>query len=145
MIDVDAMIDRDVEVNRAVLAYGARFVDVPVTWGRDDCSMFAAQWAADQIGRDLLFPSFDGEDEGRAMIARHGGLVGVWDEVARANGLSRVQGAIQSGDVGVIHTFAHGDVGCIFLKYGAMAMIRADHGYGLLGIREKHIMGAWRV
>ncbi|MFP1634081.1 DUF6950 family protein [Zhengella sp. ZM62] len=145
MIDVDAMIDRDVETNKAVLAYGERFTDVPVTWGLDDCSMFAAQWAADRLGREFVFPSYEGEDEGRALIASYGGLVPVWDAVAEANGLSRVHGPVRAGDIGVIHTFAHGDVGCIFMKYGTMVMIRATTGVRLIGIREKHVAGAWRV
>lgn len=145
---VDAMIERDVAVNVAAFEFAKQFCWKPVEWGKDDCSMFAAQWAADRLdrlGREFRFFHYDGEDEARALIEEKGGLVNVWDEVAAANGIYRVPDRIRSGDVGVIHTHLHGDVGCIFVKYGAVCLIRSDLGFHSLGIREKHVLGAWRI
>lgn len=142
---IDAMIKRDVEVNAAIVAFANSFEDVPVTWGKDDCSMFAAQWAAERMGRDFLFDTYDSEDQARALIEREGGLVNVWQFAADSNGLCRVMDRVQAGDVGVVNTFALGPVGCIFMKYGAVAVLRTDPGYRVLGIREKHVLGAWRI
>lgn len=142
---VDAMIERDVAVNGDILAFADTFKGVTVTWGMDDCSMFAAQWAADRLGRDFLFNPYDSEAEARALIENSGGLVHVWQFAADANGIHRVADRPQAGDVGVVDTFALGPVGCIFMKYGSVAVLRTDPGYRVLGIREKHVLGAWRI
>jgi hypothetical protein len=145
MTSVDDYANRNVEISTAVMAFGERFKGKPVEWGVDDCSMFAAQWAADRLGRSFDFPLYESEAEAHALIAEYGELVDVWRNVASMNGLRAVDAMRQAGDIGVINTFSVGQIGCVFLKYGAVAMLRTVEGVRLMPVRDRDIMGAWRV
>ena len=146
--DLDAVIEADVAANKDVMTFGDRFAEKSVEWGIDDCSMWVATWIAGRFastGREIVFPAYGSEAEARQIIDAAGGLANVWAEVAAVNGIQPVRDSIRAGDVGIINTFLHGDVGCIFMKYGAVAAIRSDPGYRMIGIREKHVVAAWRL
>lgn len=145
MTDLDELIERDVAVNKQILDFCEQFDGKPCEWGVDDCTMFAAQWAMVRLDQQILFKPYHSEEQARATIEKYGSLVNLWGEMAQMNGIPKVHDRIQAGDIGIIHTYRHGDVGCIFLKYGASVAIRTDESCGFLGIREKHVLGAWRL
>lgn len=142
--EIDAAIERGTEASRAVMAFAARFDGVAPKWGFDDCSMWPAMWIAERCNRDLEIPAYDSEDDARAMIASAGSLANLWSDIASRNAIAATVDP-QAGDVGVIHTALHGQIGCIFAKYGLYALFRTVDGWRGIGIAKRHVVGAWRV
>ena len=141
-----SVIESNVEMSRRALAYAEGFAGAPMQWGVDDCSMFPARWVAELLGRNVDVPSYATDGEAREIIAIHGGLARVWSWIAGRAGIFEVEPSrVRAGDIGVIKTFASGDVGAIFIKYGTVALIRTETGFRMLGIRERNIIAAWRV
>jgi hypothetical protein len=124
-------------------AYIDTVKDTSCEWGRDDCSMFAGRWI--EIEREIVLslPRYRSEDEARAMIARDGGLLAIWDRIARVAGILET-GAPDMGDVGLIETARFGPVGVIFAGSG-MAFWRATQGLTVLQPRARTILRAWSV
>lgn len=112
-------------------------------WGRDDCSMFAGRWIEREREADLALPAYRDETEARAMIAREGGLVAIWDRIARAAGIFETS-VPSLGDVALIETARFGPVGVIFARDGVAAW-RATQGLTFLRPRGKTILKAWSV
>lgn len=117
--------------------------DTACEWGRDDCSMFAGRWIEREREIDLSLPRYRGEAEARAMIAREGGIVTIWDRIARESGILETS-MPELGDVGLIETARFGPVGVIFTQDG-MALWRAMRGLTVLQPRTRTIIKAWSV
>ena len=76
----------------------------PLAWGRDDCLMDVADWALALTGVDPAAPwrgTYDDESGADAILAAHGGLVGLLDYGLVAAGWRRTC-APQPGDIGAI-------------------------------------------
>lgn len=115
--------------------------NVPIEWGRSDCSPWAGAWVEGEIGRSLGLPAYSTEQEGKDRIAAAGGLDRLWAAIASRAGLWET-GAPALGDVGVIETKKFGDVGVIFALDGICAMRTTR---SVMFLRPRHIIRAWRV
>lgn len=105
----------------------------PMQWGVDDCSLWVAQWVADETGRTFDWPVYSTEEEARQIIDAHSGLVHVWDAVAKEAGMTPFFGEAPSvGDVGIIET-RRGQVGGIFTHGGGIC-VRTVDGVAVLGV-----------
>jgi len=129
---------------------------VPASW--DECSIFPAQWIADERGIEVPWPAYDSEEEGRALIHEAGGLVHVWEDVAKAIGFpERRDEPVRLGDVGVIRTSRHDQIGGIFADHGvficrsingtrylapkAYEWVRSEAGIGIRPV----VLKVWQV
>lgn len=119
--------------------------DVPVEWGVSDCSTWPAQWVADITGREFDWPAYSGQAEAEAMIARAGGLLPLWENVAQAAGLVRRHDFMPAlGDVGIIRTRGYGEVGGVFADGGVLCW-RASWGVHLIAPRRQTVVAIWEV
>lgn len=105
--------------------------------------MFAGRWVEQEREIDLSLPRYRSESEARAMIARDGGLLAIWDRLARAAGIFET-GVPEMGDIGLIETARFGPVGVIFSGNG-LALWRAVQGLTVLQPRARTILRAWSV
>lgn len=129
---------------------------IPANW--DECSVYPAQWIADELGIDVPWPSYADEAEGRAMIEAAGGLVNLWSDVAKEIGVKEVRREpVQLGDVGVIRTSKHGQIGGVFADHGvftcrttngmrhlaprALEWVRTDEGV----VGRPIVLKVWRI
>lgn len=123
----------------------AELGDRPATFGIDDCSTWPAQWAVDISGREIDWPAYDSREVANALIAQAGSLEAVWSPILRRAGFSQTDGEEPGvGDIGIIKTRHHGDVGGIF-AFGRTFCWRAEKGVRLLGPRRHTIIMTWRV
>lgn len=112
-------------------AYVEQAKGVSADW--DGCSTFPAQWVADETGAEFDMPVYRSEAEGRALLEREGGLVAIWDRIARQAGLRPIYGEMPSvGDVGIIET-GRGHVGGIFTHAGGIC-VRTRYGVTVIGV-----------
>ena len=119
----------------------------------DECSVWPAQWVVNERGVEFDWPVYADEAEMRAMIDRDGGLVSVWERVARAAGREEIP-VMESpplGSIGVVMTRLHGQIGCIFAD-GQIGCFRTQDkddpdngGVRMFGLRRHTILKAWAV
>lgn len=57
---------------RSLQAHAAAVAERPVSWGADGCTRWAADWVETIKGIDLKLPTYRGEEQARALIARAG-------------------------------------------------------------------------
>lgn len=108
-------------------AFLTRFEGAPVVWGESDCSAAPALWWSEETGRKIDLPEYASRDEAHAIIEQMGGLLAVWDDIAaQVGGMERI-GEPEIGDVGIIETRLHGQIGGI-LGAGRILIIRKDNG-----------------
>lgn len=97
----------------------------PVTWGRNDCTATPWRWVQ-RHGVTGALPAYASREAAHAIIARHGSLVATWDHYLDGQ-LDPRWDAPQPGDVAVIDTALHGQIGGI-LASGSIMVIRRDDG-----------------
>ena len=113
-------------------AYVQEIRGKPAQWGVDDCSLWVAQWVANETSREFDWPDYSSEEEARRIIDEAGGLVNVWDRVTREAGLMPIHVDKPTiGDVGIIET-SKGHVGGIF-TFGGGICVRTLDGAAVLG------------
>ena len=122
-----------------LLANGARKHEAGV-W---DCCTCPAQWAVDNGYADPMADwrgSYGDEDDGLAISADLGGLPTLFDTCLLQVGMSRRDGAAQTGDIGIL-TVAGAEAGAIFTgKRWAMV---ARRGLALPSVGGGMIAGGW--
>ena len=119
--------------------------DIPIEWGVSDCSTWPAQWVADVTGREFDWPAYSSQDEAEAMIAAAGGLLPLWEAVARTAGIRRRYELLPTlGAIGIIRTHGHGDVGGVFADGGVLCW-RAAWGVHLIAPRQNAVVAIWEV
>jgi hypothetical protein len=116
---------------------------VTCEWGRDDCTAWAAAWVKAERGIATPIPSYSGEEEGRAMMQREGGLLALWSKWLSLNGVGEAF-APAYGDVALIDTSRFGPVGVI-LVHGGVAAWRASNGVSFIRPRDCHVLKVWAV
>ncbi|WP_011580573.1 MULTISPECIES: DUF6950 family protein [Chelativorans] len=128
------MIDRVLrERGERLRAYVDAVKGKPMTWGVDDCSLWPAQWFANETGREFDWPLYSSEAEAHRIIDAEGGLVSVWNRIARQAGVMPRYGEMPVvGDVGIIET-TRGRVGGIFTFGGGMC-VRTLDGAAAIGV-----------
>lgn len=114
-----------------------------VTWGADDCTMWAANWFERVHARRLELAAYSSRDEAHALIARAGSLVALWSSALDGRLLERY-GEPEFGDVGVIETRHVGQVGGIFGDDGTFFW-RSERGTALLRPRQSTIIKVWAI
>lgn len=120
-------------------AFLDRLVDVPVTWGRDDCSAAPALWLGEELQVRIDLPAYSTREEAHALIAAcEGGLVGLWDR--HLPFLHERIGTPQPGDIGIIPTNPHGPMagmpmGVICGTPGVALRRHATHGWAPIAPR----------
>jgi hypothetical protein len=116
------------------------YADRPIVWGECDCSRWVGAWIEAERGEPLPLPPYAGEAEGRALMARTGGLQALWERIALRTGLP-VTATPQLGDVGLIATRA-GPVGAIVATNGICALrTQASITY----LRPRAFLKTWTV
>lgn len=126
-------------------AYIAALGERPATWGVDDCSTWPAQWAVEITGREIDWMPYDSREAAHAIIEAAGSLEAVWSPLLRRAGFIEIHGEEPSvGDIGIIKTKYHGDVGGIF-AFGRAFCWRAEKGVRMLGPKLHTIVTVWRV
>ncbi len=140
-----------------LLALAERLKGVPARF--DECSTMAAQWVADETGKEFDWPVYSSEDAMRAMLTDTGGLVALWERTARQIGLAEIINDMpQIGDVGIIVDNHEVPVGGIFL-HGGVILWRHAIGTRQIGVygrtypvrtaagieRRPLLLKAWRV
>lgn len=108
-------------------AFLTRFEGVPVVWGESDCSAAPALWWNEETGRKVELPAYSSREEAHAIIRRRGGLDAVWDDIAAQAGACQRYGDPEVGDVAIIDTRLHGQIGGI-CGAGRILIIRKDNG-----------------
>ncbi|WP_146149162.1 hypothetical protein [Nitratireductor sp. StC3] len=114
-------------------AMAERLKGKPCEWGVDDCSTMPAQWVAETTGKEFDWPAYSTKEEAIELTEAWGGLVNIWDHVARQIGLKAVFGEPEPGDVGVIQS-DQGPVGGIWLP-NHVIMRRAEMGVRVHWVR----------
>lgn len=102
--------------------------DVPVIWGESDCTAYAAKWV--EIATGCAVPrlaDYSSRDEALELISRYGGLLALWDEALAQAGIFENHYEPQLGDVAIVRTADHGDVGVIIANDGA-CILRTETG-----------------
>lgn len=122
-----------------LLGYVTAVQGVEVTWGKDDCTSFAAGWVELATGVKLERTPFTSREEAHKLIAQRGSLLTIW-AAALADFPETWEPSI--GDVGVIETHKYGQVGCIFSSDG-IALWRTDRGVSI--IRPRGFVKAWSI
>ena len=109
-------------------------------WGVDDCTRWAADWVEAVRGIDLMLPTYRGEAEGRALIAKAGGLEKLWSDALACAGMYRV------------HKPSYGDVGLIETRLGLIGAIAAHDGLcavrtvsGVTFLRPRDFRALWAI
>lgn len=112
-------------------AFVAAVHGVQADW--DGCSTWPAAWVAAETGREVEWPSYADEAEGRAVIERAGGLVALWTKYAARAGLERIHDGMPGvGDIGIIETSTV-QVGGIF-TFGGGICVRSRDGASITGV-----------
>lgn len=115
----------------------------PIEWSVDDCSPWAAQWAANITGKEFDWPAYSSREEAIEVTARGGGLVRMWERTAAIAGLRERIADPVLGDVGIIDT-SFGPVGGIFAT-GRTFCWRAERGVRVLAVRRHLILKVFEV
>lgn len=115
----------------------------PVTWGDDDCTMWAAHWFKRVHGVRLNLAVYSSREEAHALIAKAGSLVSLWSSALDGRLFERY-GEPELGDVGVIESRLFGQVGGIFGDDGTFFW-RSERGTALLRPRPTTIIKAWAI
>lgn len=115
----------------------------PVTWGEDDCTMWAARWFERVRGRRLSLAAYASRDAALALIAKSGSLAALWSDALDGRLLERY-GEPEFGDVGVIDSRLFGQVGGIFGDDGTFFW-RSDRGTALLRPRQSTLIKVWAI
>jgi len=108
-------------------AFLERLEGAPTVWGATDCSATPWLWLR-QRGIAARLPAYASREEARAIVARHGDLVATWDACLDGTGVGERFGDPQLGDIAVIDTRLHGQIGGILATGGILA-IRKDDGH----------------
>jgi hypothetical protein len=119
----------------------------------DECSVWPAQWVVNERGAEFDWPDYADEAEMRALIEREGGLVKVWERVARRAGLEEIPDGVSPplGSICVVETRRFGQIGCIMAdgQVGCFRTRDADDetkgGVRMIGLRRHTILKAWAV
>lgn len=81
-----------------------RYLDRPMTWGQDDCSLLIADWWRANHGTDPaahLRGTYSTEDEKAAIVDAAGGLVNLVSDIAARAG-AQMSAANEDGSFGVV-------------------------------------------
>lgn len=113
----------------------------PVVWGQNDCTAYCVAWIKHAYGVDFSLPQYASRKEAQQHIAKAGSLAELWNEQILKHGGYEVFEP-QEGDVGVVNTSDHGQVGVIFTGRGAM-LWKGDGGLVVLGGNPKSIVKVW--
>jgi hypothetical protein len=105
--------------------------EMPV-YGRSDCTATPCRWVQ-RLGHRVLLPVYASKEEARAIIAGHGSLVSAWDHFLSRADVHERQGDPQLGDVAVIDTRLHGQIGGILAQGGILAIRRDEGGFAWFG------------
>lgn len=116
---------------------------LPVEWGVNDCTMWAAEWFERVKGYGLDLAPYASRQEAHELIDNAGGLDALWGH-ALAGHLERRYVDPQLGDVGVIQSRLFGQVGGIFGDDGIFFW-RSDKGTALLRPRPSTIISVWAI
>lgn len=104
----------------------------PSVWGRSDCSATPCMWLR-RLGHDVRLPAYSSKDEARAIVARHGSLVAAWDHFLAGTEIGERIGDPVLGDIAVIDTRLHGQIGGILAQGGILAIRRDEGGFAWFG------------
>lgn len=122
------------------------YQDKPVVWGASDCSSFCAAWVARQAGQGVKLPDYKSRQAAHDLIAEAGGLYVLWHQALEGlpvkERLLRGFDMPQAGDVGIVNTGIHGEVGVIFTDFN-LCLWRAETGFAYLHPRADRIVAAW--
>ncbi len=113
----------------------------PVVWGKTDCTAYCVEWVKYAYGVDFSLPAYTSRKEAQKLIAEAGCLADLWGKQILKHGGYEVFEP-QEGDVGVIETSDHGQVGVIFTGRGAMIW-KGEGGVVFLGGNPKSIAKVW--
>lgn len=100
---------------------------VPTVWGETDCSATPWRWLRAR-GISASLPAYASREEARAIVARHGDLVATWDACLDGSGVGERFGDPHLGDIAVIDTRLHWQIGGI-VAHGGILAIRKDDGH----------------
>jgi hypothetical protein len=89
-----------------------------ITWGKDDCTAWAAGWVHHLTGLHLPRPDYATRGEAMTLIAAAGGLEKIWE--AALSPFPETSTPVL-GDVALIDTARFGPVGCIVCEDGIVA------------------------
>ncbi len=118
--------------------------DGPVSWGVNDCTMWAAKWVGVVSGRAVATHAYHSEEEARGLIVRHGGLLSIWDRALGDAGFFET-GAPELGDVGLVDTRMSGPVGVIFGGGGLALRRKAEGGVWTFSTAHRALIKAWGI
>lgn len=118
------------ELQKTLADFLSEYDEKKVTWGVDDCTMFAREWVKVAKGIEIPFVRIAGKAEAIDYIRKQSGLENIWRDALGQSGFHVGYDIPQFGDIGIIETRAYGDMGAIFA-----------HG-GIAAVRE--LTGGWR-
>lgn len=118
------------EMQQKMRDFLAGYDERKVTYGVDDCTMFAREWVKVAKGIEVPFIPVGNRKQAYELIREKGGLETLWSEALGKAGIPVGHDKPQFGDIGLIDTRDHGPIGAIFA-----------HG-GLGAVRE--LSGGWR-
>lgn len=125
--------------------YCAAYDGVTMTWGKDDCSTWPAQWVEKRLEVSIPLPPYESEDGAHEIIEAAGGLENVWGPILASFGVAEAHdGVPEIGDIGVVRLNDGRHVGCIF-AHGGVACFRTERGVRMFGVRPKAIVAVWRI
>lgn len=132
-------------MERAVLlkAFIEGWKDVPVVWGESDCTAYAAKWVEIVTGSPVArLADYSSKDEALEIIAQYGGLLSLWDAALERAGIYENHLEPELGDVALVRTADHGDVGVIIANNGA-CILRTETGTRFL--RPRSFVKVWAL
>lgn len=88
--------------------------DLPFEWGKRDCMLYAADAVQVQTGKDLAEPfrGYTTEKQARRILQDQGGMVVLVDSL-----LSRRDGSLQRGDIGLIELDDREFLAVVYLQH----------------------------
>lgn len=117
--------------------------NVPVIWGENDCTAYAAKWVEMSTGCAVpRLADYSSQSEALELIGQYGSLLAIWDEALAQAGIFENHFEPKLGDVALLRTADHGDVGVIIANDGT-CILRTDTGTRFL--RPRTFLKVWAV
>jgi hypothetical protein len=118
-------------------------INTPCVWGSHDCTQFAARWVRQETGRTLALEPYSSRAGAYRLIARAGDLAALWAGVMHREGFATTHDP-KAGDVGIVETQDHGQIGVIWTRPGFAAW-RTENGVKVWVPRPDKVIASWAV